>query len=146
MLHSVLCDVLLRFNISKNKLRGQCYDSASSMSGARSGVAKSICDQELRALCTHSYGHSLNLAVTDTVKTWKFMRNALDCAYEIVKLVKKSPRRDAMLQNLKQKMPEDCPGIRVLCPTRWTVRSKALESILYNYEVLLKLWEKSRIM
>ena len=34
MLHSVICDVLLRFNISKNKLRGQCYDGVSSMSGA----------------------------------------------------------------------------------------------------------------
>ena len=48
-----------------------------------------------------------------------------------------------MLQNLKQKMPEDCPGIRVLCPTRWTVRAKALESILHNYELLYKLWEES---
>ena len=72
------------------------------------------------------------------------MRNDLDCAYEIVKLVKKSARRDTMLQNLKQKMPEDCLGIQVLCPTRWMVRAKALESILHNYEVLHKLWEESR--
>lgn len=80
------------------------------MSGAQSGVAKRICDEEPRALYTHCYGHALNLAVADTVKTCKFMRNAMDGEYEIVKLVKKSPNRDAILQNLKQKMPEDCPG------------------------------------
>ena len=43
MLYSVICDVLLRLNLSKSKLRGQWYDGASSMSGARSGVATRIC-------------------------------------------------------------------------------------------------------
>ncbi len=143
MLHSVICDVLLRFNISKNKLRGQCYDGAASMSGAQTGVAKRISDEEPRAVYTHCYGHALNLAVADSVKACKCMRNALDGAYEIVKLVKKSPTRDAILQNLKQKMPEDSPGIRALCPTRWTVRAKSLESILQNYQILRELWEVS---
>ncbi len=70
----------------------------------------------------------------------------MDGAYEIVKLVKKSPTRDAMLQNLKEKMPENSPGIRALCPTRWTVRAKSLESILQNYKVLQELWEESLIV
>ena len=71
------------------------------------------------------------------------MRDALDSSYELIKLVKRSPRRDAMLQKLKQQMPDDSPGIRVLCPTRWTVRAEALHSILANYEVLQSLWEES---
>lgn len=71
------------------------------------------------------------------------MRDALDTAYEIVKLVKKSPRRDATLQKIKQEMPESSPGIRVLCPTRWTVRADALQSIISNYEVLQRLWLES---
>ncbi len=40
-------------------------------------------------------------------------------------------------------MPADSPGIRVLCPRRWTVRAQALQSILANYEVLQLLWEES---
>lgn len=143
MLPSIICDVLLRLNISIKKVRGKCYDSASSMSGTRSGVAKRIYDEEPRALFTHCYGHALNLAIADAVKSCKFMRNALDSSYEIIKLVKKSPQSDAMLQNLKQKMPDDSPGIRVLCLTRWTVRAKALVSIINNYEILHKLWEES---
>ena len=71
------------------------------------------------------------------------MRDAIDSSYELIKLVKKSPCRDAMLQKLKQQMPDDSPGIRVLCPTRWTVRAEALHRILANYEVLQSLWEES---
>ena len=42
VLHSVIRDVLQRFNLTITKLRGQYYDCAASMSGIRSGVAKKI--------------------------------------------------------------------------------------------------------
>ena len=47
--------------------------------------------------------------------------------------------RDAIFKRLKEEMASDPPGIRVLCPTRWTVRAEALKSILDNYNVLLEL-------
>ena len=34
-------------------------------------------------------------------------------------------------------------GIRMLCPTRWTVRADAMNSILQNYTILLDLWQAS---
>ena len=68
------------------------------------------------------------------------MRDALDTAYEIVNL---SPRRDATLHKINQEMPEGFPGIRVFCPTRWTVRAEALRSIISNYKFLQKLWVES---
>ena len=70
------------------------------------------------------------------------MKDALDTSYELIKLVKKSPRRDAKFQKLKEQMSNDSPGIHVLCPTRWTVRAQALHSILVNYEVLQILWDE----
>ena len=118
VLLAVIHDVLQRLNVSITKLRGQCYDGASSMSGSRGGVATLILEEESIAVYTHCYGHALNLACCDAVKGCKSMRNALDTSYEIIKLVKKSPRRDATLQRLKEQMPEESPGIRVLCPTR----------------------------
>ena len=42
--------------------RGQC---ASVMTGLRNGVSSTISKDESRAYC---YGHSLNLAMNDTVK------------------------------------------------------------------------------
>ena len=61
-------DTMIRLNLSMiNKLRGQCYDGCSSMSGAQTGVAKRIMDEEPCVIFTHCYGHSLNLA-SDTMK------------------------------------------------------------------------------
>ena len=45
-LAAVTKDIMTRLNQSMSKLRGQCYDGCSTMSGARSGVAKRITDEE----------------------------------------------------------------------------------------------------
>ena len=34
-------------------------------------------------------------------------------------------------------------GIRVFCPTHWTVRANALASIICNYAVLQNTWEEA---
>ena len=122
MLTTTIKDTLTRLNLSLVKIRGQCYDGASVMSGAKSGVAKRIQDLEPRALFTHCYGHSLNLAASDSIKSSELMRDALDTRHEITKLIKYSPQRDAIFQDLKDSHANNnTPGIRVLCPTRWTV-------------------------
>ena len=90
---NMILDVLTRLNLSIKKFRVQCYDGASAMSGPRSGVAKKISDLESRAVFTHCYGHSLNLACMDAIKSSKVMQEALDIAREITKVVKLSPRR-----------------------------------------------------
>ena len=71
------------------------------------------------------------------------MRDALDTTHKITKLVKESPRRDATFKRLQEEMASDSPGIRVLCPTRWTLRAQALKSITDNFHVLCELREES---
>ena len=39
-------DVLLHLNLAISKVRGQCYDGASAISGTKSGVVKKMCDAE----------------------------------------------------------------------------------------------------
>lgn len=68
------------------------------------------------------------------------MRSSLDIVYETTK---KSPRRQATLEWIKLELGSTTVGIRTLCPTRWTVRAEALQSILSNYELLQTLWEES---
>ena len=65
----VIKDVLLRMNLAMTRIRGQCYFGCSTMAGEKSGVAKQIKEEESRALFTHCYTHSLNLAVGDAIKT-----------------------------------------------------------------------------
>ena len=69
---------------------------------------------------------------------------SLECTHEITKLIKFSPRRDALFEKLKSELAPESPGVRVLCPTCWTVRADALESIISNYSVLQELWEEAK--
>ena len=57
----VIKDNLLRMNLILAKVCGQCYDGASNMSRIRNGVATQIQREELGAIFTHCYGHSLTL-------------------------------------------------------------------------------------
>ena len=132
-------DVLVRMNLALSRCRGQCYDGASTMAGTRNGVATQLRDEENRAVFLQCYGHALNLAVGDSVKNSKLLKDALEITFEVSKLVKFSPKRDVMFEKLKDKLPPDTPGFRVLCPTRWTVRANSLQSVLDNYSVLQKL-------
>ncbi len=134
----------MRMNLGVEKLRGQCYDGASAMSGSKSGVAKRISDLEPRAVFTHCYGHAQNLAASDALKQSKLMKDALDTTREITKLIKYSPSREGIFRSLKENLPAlSTPGVRVLCPTRWTVRSDSLSSITSNYDTLQSTWEEA---
>ncbi len=144
IIYAVITYVLLRMNLAVSEVRGQCYDGAATMSGTKSGVVSRFCAVEPRAVYTHCYGHSLNFACCDTIKRCKVLQDALDTTREITKLIKRSPGRDAIFKRLKEEMEEgDTPGIRVLCPTRWTVRAQSLKSIIDNYSVLFQLWTES---
>uniref|UniRef100_A0A1X7TTB8 DUF4371 domain-containing protein n=1 Tax=Amphimedon queenslandica TaxID=400682 RepID=A0A1X7TTB8_AMPQE len=115
------------------------------MSSKKLGAVARIQEIEPRAVFTHSYGHALNLACADTIKRCKLMKDVLDVTYEITKLVKRSPRRDAIFKRIKKEMAtsRDSRGICVLCLTRWAVKAEGLKSILDNFNALLELWDES---
>ena len=58
------------------------------------------------------------------------MRSCHDAVFEITKLIRKSPKRDAIFQKLKHDLATDTPSFRVLCPNRWTVHAESLQSVL----------------
>ena len=145
---AIIKDVLLRMNLSLKKCRGQCYDGAANMSGKHKGVAKQISNEEIRALFIHCYGHTLSLSVKDAIMWIKCLKDALDICMDIINLIKRSPKRDAALHQIKKNASQeddDVPtiGIRKMCPTRWTVRADAIDSILSNYNFLQDVWEES---
>ena len=136
-------DMLKRFNFSLANIRGQNYDGAASMTGKNAGVKSQILREEPRALFVHCYGHSTNLAVCDALKKTQIIRDGLDFCKELIQLIKYSPKREAILRNCKNEDLDTSPGIRTLCPTRWTVKSGALTSILSNYGKLLEAFEEA---
>ena len=112
----VLKDTIIRLNLAISNCRGQCYDGAANMAGIRNGVAVQMCAEEPRAMYSRCYGHALNLAASDTVKKNKILRDVLDTMFEIMKLLKFSPKRDALFTKLKEEIAPGTPGFRTLCP------------------------------
>ena len=45
---------------------------------------------------------------------------------------------------MKNDIALDSPGIRLLCPTRWTVRAEAFTSISENNEALMEKWAEAK--
>ena len=103
-------------------------------------LATAILSKEPCALYSHCYGHALNLAVQDMMKGNKILRDTLDTVEEMTKLIKKSPKRQAIFKKIQHEITYESPGIRMLAPTRWTVRAEALTSISENYEALRDTW------
>ncbi len=69
------------------------------------------------------------------------MKDAMETAHEITKLIKYSLRREDIFRSQRASSSDHHgPGLRVLCPTRWTVRADSLASIVSNYAVLQDTW------
>ena len=70
------------------------------------------------------------------------MEQCLETVHEITKLVEKSPNHNAILKHIKDEISGDAvPGIRLLCPTCWTVRAEAFSSISENYRAPVLCWD-----
>ena len=113
------------------------------MTGARSGVASPIKNQELRVPFTYCYDHSLQLAVGDMIKRIKNIKDVMDATSEICcKLLKYSPKRNAMFRKLKEDISSETSGFRKFCPNMWSGRASSLKSVLDNWSKFQKLWEE----
>ena len=125
---SAILDVLHRCGLNIGDLRGQAFDGASVMSGAKSGVGKRILDMEPRAVLIHCQSHSLNLAVQDACSKVQALNYLMSNVNELVNFIRASPKRLGELAVLA-----DSAGIegslRPLCPTRWTLRYTSLYSL-----------------
>ena len=101
----VMKDTLLRLQIQLSKLRRQCYDGYSTKAGPKGVVASKIAELEPIALFTPCLGHAMNLAVGGVGKRSPVKKDCQDCCYEVVKLVRFSPKRKTMQKGLTLFVP-----------------------------------------
>jgi hypothetical protein len=97
------------------KRRGQGFDGAANMSGHLSGVAARMKAKEPRALFVHCFGHCTNLTLQDITKQCTCVRDALDLASDISRLIMSSAQRYTLFQKIKVYMSSDAHGLRPLC-------------------------------
>ena len=106
-----MLDVLLRMNLKIENARGQCHDGAAAMAGTKTGVATQIKAINGKCLYTHCYGHALNLAVADSIKSIDCLKSTFEIRHEICKLIKKSPKRSTKLDDIRKEMKNDSKGV-----------------------------------
>ena len=89
-----------------------------------------------KALYVLCLAHSLNLCLYIT-NSCVLIRNVI---YTLVELIRFSPKRLSLFDSIRKEISvnssETTPCLRVVCPTRWTVRHTAINSILRNYKLL----------
>ena len=140
-LTAAIKDVLIRCILPLSNCRGQAYDGASNMMGHLRGVATQIMTSEPTAIKVHCFAHCLNLCLQDVTRNCQPIKAALDLTTEISQLIMRSPKRSLVFDQCKNDLSPQHTGLRPLCPTRWTVRTCAIDAILKNYSALLEALE-----
>ena len=135
---STIKAALTSVGLSLSSCCGQAYDGAANMAGHLNGVAIKIKREEPKALFVHCLAHSVNLCLQECGRKCRAVSDALNLVGEMYAFIQHSPKRLAIFNNLKSELAPHNPTIKSLCPTRWTVRTPAINAILKNYSVLLK--------
>ena len=134
----IIKDSLIRMSLFISNLRGETYDGARNMLGYKSGVAKQIKEEQPKTFET----------VKEVTKSSSLINDVMGTVAEITISVKYSPKREQILQSIKEMFEfvddneyDTTVTISKLCVTRWTVRATTSMKVLSNYAQLMKLWE-----
>ena len=69
----------------------------------KSGVAIQIFKEQPKAHYTHCHCHTLNLSKKEVTRSSKMLSDLMDTAEKISVLIKFSPKREKLLEKLKEK-------------------------------------------
>lgn len=145
-LFSCISDVLTRMCLSFEDVRGLCFDGAATMSGHISGVQKRITDVQPKSIFIHCSNHSLDLALSDTIKSVDLANDAFNLVRFVSNTILDSAKRKQLFSDIVLPSSsnddhiieeENTLGIIPLCPTQWTVRVKAVNRFIKNYKRIL---------
>ena len=100
-------------------------------------IAARLQKEEPKALYVHCVAHSLNLCLQECGQKCHAVRDALALTTEVGNLIRASHKRLAQFRHLRDSLSPGSPGLKPLCPTRWTVRNGVIDAVLKNYSTIL---------
>lgn len=111
------------------------------MSGRYSGAQAELKRQQPLALFVHCGAHCLNLITQPACRASPLINDALQWVHELGTLSKQSGKFKNMFSTA---VSSEGPlkSLRPLCPTRWTVRGKAIRAVLSQCERVLSSLEE----
>ena len=119
-----------RLALPLSQCRGQAYYGASNMSGHISGVDVRIEEAEPTAINVHCLAQSTNLCLQAVGRQLSPIRESLDLTIEVSQLICFSPKCSSLFESLQAQVCPGAPSLKPLCPTRWTVRTRAIEATM----------------
>lgn len=134
-LFELVDNVLRPFNY-KDKLIGQCYDGASTMSGHLNGLQKKVKDEAPQAIFIHCLAHRLNLVLQQSCNSISNCRIFFANLSGFPAFFHHSGKRSHVLNSIVGRR------IPTATETRWTSNSKVLNSVVENWEDLKKVFEQ----
>ncbi|XP_063741277.1 zinc finger MYM-type protein 1-like [Eleginops maclovinus] len=136
-------DVLLRLNLPLSQLRGQAYDGAANMSGRMQGVQAHLKKEQPLAVYVHCGPHCINLITQAACASSTIIRDAIHLVHELGVLFHQSMKFRAIFATIaKSDHTAPYTSLKPLCPTRWTVRTPAIRSVLNQYHSVLAATEE----
>jgi len=98
------------------------------------------------ATYVHCIGHCVNLATEAALTESTIIRDAVSTVNEIGVLSSQSGKFEKLFEGAASSLYDKFVRLRPLCPTRWTVRAKAIQHVVDQYEPILKaLGEMSKL-
>lgn len=122
-----LINVLEKYELNVNYIRGQGYDNGSNMKGKHQGVQKRLLDINLRTFYTPCGCHNLNLVLCDMANSCPMAISFFGVLQHIYSLFASSPKRWKILQD------NDCKfSVKSLSQTRWESRIESVKPIKFQ--------------
>ncbi|XP_044751693.1 52 kDa repressor of the inhibitor of the protein kinase-like [Coccinella septempunctata] len=133
-LAKTVLETLSNLGLDLNKLRGQGYDGAATMSGKFRGVQAAIREKLPLALYTHCSSHTLNLCLSDASGI-SSIRNCMGVIKEICAFFHASAKNTEILKStISDCFPDEKRKKLIsLCETRWVERH---DSVILFKEIL----------
>ena len=92
--------------------------------------------EEPSAIYVHCLAHCINLCLQVLGRQVAPVRDSLELVREVSQLIRFSPKRLSLFESMQSQLSHSSPSpsLKPLCPTRWTVRTGAINAVLANYE------------
>ena len=147
-IYNLLKDELQLCNLDQNKMIGLATDGAAVMTGARSGVAQRLKQDNPVLINIHCICHKLALACTDSNESIKYIKQVEDTLRQLWQHFENSPKRMAVfmkvlggirkVSGLSDKNSKKLvKKLQKACKTRWLSFDRSVSVVKRDYEGIL---------